>query len=81
MSNEAESAGVRDLKSFAACQQVIGPDTAIERDIAAVKLPGGTGTPTVPVNDNLVGGPIDSARLENLIQEAIGKQDRRTPFP
>jgi len=45
---------------------------AIDRDIAAVREIGGTGTPTVLINGMMVfGAARDSTSLEAMIREAI----------
>lgn len=67
----AEDAGVSDVKAFTTCLDSDEAVPAIEEDIAAVMAVGGTGTPTLLVNNVLVPGIRDSTFLEELVLDAL----------
>lgn len=62
----ASEAGVPDLLAFDACYSSREPVPAIERDIEAVRMIGGIGTPTVILNDWLLVGGVDPALLDSI---------------
>jgi protein-disulfide isomerase len=77
----ATEAGVKDLRSFDACTNSDAPVHEIDRDIAAARSIGGTGTPTVLVNGWLFREGIDSRGLDSLAS-ALGFQPKpAAPVP
>ncbi len=66
----ARDAGVADTIAFARCNAG-ATVPAIETDVTAAKEVGGTGTPTLLVNDLMLPGAPDSARLEKLVNQAL----------
>lgn len=71
----AEDVGIPDLDRFERCMEK-GPESSdvIDRDIAAVKALGGTGTPTVMINGLLLGSAPDSTGWHALVGERLGTQ-------
>jgi predicted DsbA family dithiol-disulfide isomerase len=67
----ADEAGVENRAAFAACLNDSSPVPAIEADITAAESVGGGGTPTVIVNNVLLGGRRDSLSLAAIIQETL----------
>lgn len=66
--------GIDNLEMFESCLDDSDPVDSIERDIAAAKELGGTGTPTVLVNDLLLGSLADSLTLLKLVDDALREQ-------
>ncbi len=75
----ARDAGVPDSTAFAACDFKLGPVAVVERDIAAVEALGGTGTPTLLVNDLVLPGAADSARFDQYVRSALRAAGAATP--
>ena len=67
----AQEAGVADSVAFRNCIGTSTASPAIERDEAAVKALGATGTPTVMVNGLLLGAIPDEAGLRVLVRSAL----------
>ena len=67
----ATEIGIPDSVRFETCVDDLAPVAEIERDVEAVKELGGTGTPTILVNDILLGSVADSLTLINLVEAAL----------
>lgn len=70
----AEQAGVPDRGLFEQCLFSVDNVPEIEADLEAAVRLGITGTPTIIVNDQLIGGVPDSARLHNYIAKALERR-------
>lgn len=73
----ARRAGVKDSGAFQVCMSNPAPVDVIEKDIAAAKMAGGTGTPTILVGGLLLHELPDSARLTELVRDAIARSGKR----
>ncbi len=73
--NFAKDAGVPDITAFLLCSDRTDRVPVIERDIADARSIGGTGTPTIVVNDLLLHSIPDAKDLEALVSKAIGTVD------
>lgn len=69
----AREAGVTNLPEFRRCIESGAPAARITEDLAAGRSLGIPGTPTLLVNDQLVLGGVDSARLDILVREALDR--------
>lgn len=69
----AERAEVSDLAAFRTCLVDEEPDAAIDADIAAVREIEARGTPALLINGVYPGSMPDSARLDALVREALGR--------
>ena len=67
----AAEIGIPDSIGFETCVDDLAPVAEIERDVKAVKELGGTGTPTILVNDILLGSVADSLTLIDLVEAAL----------
>ena len=67
----AAEIGMPDLERFESCLDDLGPVASIERDIAAAGELEAHGTPTILVNDLLLGSFADSLTLTALIEAAL----------
>ena len=76
----ATESGVRDLTTFGTCLVDPAHASRFEADTKLAVGIGGTGTPTIVVNGLRLGGIPDSARLDQLVQDAraarIARLDR-----
>lgn len=72
----AEAAGVPDTAAFAACLARPGRVPALDRDRAAGREVGVTGTPTVLINHILVQGAPTERALDLLVQRMLGAAGR-----
>lgn len=70
----ADAVGIADLKRFRECLET-GPDAVavIDRDVAAVTELGGTGTPTLMINELLLATVPDSLGLIKLVREQLSR--------
>jgi len=66
----ARQVGVQDLPRFDACVSSQRLAANVDRDVAAGKRLGVTGTPTFLVNDVLIPGAISAASLATMIEDA-----------
>jgi protein-disulfide isomerase len=71
----AARASVPDSARFAACVAAAGPVASIDRDSAAARVMGATGTPAILVNHLLLRTFPDSAALDGII-ETLNRQSR-----
>jgi len=69
----AERAEVSDLAAFRTCLVEEEPDAVIDADIAAVREIEARGTPALLINGLYPGSMPDSARLDALVREALGR--------
>ena len=67
----AREASVADVKRFEACLTSARPAVRVREDIAAGQRLTIPGTPTILINNLVIGGPLDSTRLERLVVEAL----------
>lgn len=65
-----------DLEGFEACLDDLDPVEVIERDIAAARELEAHGTPTILVNETLLGSAADSLTLTALVEAALSKGRR-----
>lgn len=68
------SIGVGALDEFVACAAELSPTPGIAEDIEAGNRLGINSVPTVAVNGLLLGRTPDSARLSELVREALGSE-------
>jgi protein-disulfide isomerase len=73
----ARRAGVNDSDAFRVCMSDPAQVDVIEKDIAAAKMAGGIGTPTILVSGLLLHQLPDTARLRELVQQALVRSDKR----
>lgn len=67
----AERIQMADIDSFETCLDSLDPVDSIERDIAAAERLEASGTPTVLVNDLMLGTAADSATLARMIDDIL----------
>lgn len=73
----AQLAGVKDTHAFGMCMSSPARVGAIEDDIAAAKLTGGTGTPTIVISGRLLHELPDTARLRVLVNQALARSRQK----
>lgn len=69
----AQRLGIPDQDRFETCINSLEPVATIIRDIAAAESLEGSGTPTILVNDLLLGRPPTADRLRELLRKAVGE--------
>jgi protein-disulfide isomerase len=67
----AREAGVSDSAAFDRCNTTPGSVLAIDADVAAARVIGGHGTPTIVINGLMLAGAPDSLMLERLVNQAL----------
>lgn len=75
----ARDAGVPDSVAFGACNDGTAPVPVVQRDIAAAGALGGTGTPTLLVNDLMLPGAPDSTRFDQYVRRALRQSGGALP--
>ncbi len=73
----ARRAGIKDSDAFRVCMSDPAQVDVIEKDIAAAKMAGGTGTPTILVSGLLLHQLPDTAHLAELVRQALARPERR----